>query len=264
MRGRNFYGAVSVDKVWDDEDGGDIVTFHHGSITHGVQIQSPDLREEPLSYYGRETGIGRALTSLESKPNARAGIVGMGAATVAAYGRKGHTFRFYEINPMVPEIARQHFTYLADMEARGGNVEVVMGDARLSLEREPPQQFDVLLLDAFSGDSVPVHLLTREAFEIYLRHMKPGGIIAVHVSNTYLLLAPVVENIASVLGMKTTRFSLDSDGFLDGTDYVLLTNDEEFLKKNPPNLEDVLFEQNVDPGVWTDQRYNLYEILNTN
>lgn len=261
MRVRNFYGAVSVEKFFDDEDGADMVRFHHGGITHGVQVLSPELKQQPLSYYGHLSGIGRALDWQMDKPNARAGIVGMGTATVAAYGKKGHTFRFYEINPAVPEIARQHFTYLSDMEARGGKVEVILGDARLSLEREPPQQFDVLLLDAFSGDSVPVHLLTREAFEIYQKHMKPDGIIAVHVTNRYLLLAPVVEKIAATLGYKTTRIITDNEGDLEYTDYVLLTKDEKFLTINPPALDDIRSHKTVNPGLWTDERHNLYQIL---
>jgi spermidine synthase len=263
LRVRNFYGAVSVERHLDDEAGADIVRFHHGGITHGVQVMSPDMRQEPTSYYGHDSGVGRALTRLKLLPNARAGIVGMGTATVAAYGQKGHTYRFYEINPAVPEIARKHFTYLSDMEARGGKVEIVMGDARLSMEREPPQQFDVLLLDAFSGDSVPVHLLTREAFEIYSKHLKPDGIIAVHVTNRYLLLAPVVEKIAEVLGYKTTRIISDNEGYQEYTDYVLLTKDETFLKDNPPNLENIRSEKTANPGVWTDERHNLYQILDT-
>ena len=262
-RVRNFYGAVSVEKIWDEENGGDMVRFHHGGITHGVQVFTPDLQQQPLSYYGHDTGIGRALDSLQDKPEAKAGIVGMGTATAATYGRTGHTFRFYEINPVVPQIARDYFTYLADMEARGGKVEVIMGDARLSMEREPSQQFDVLLLDAFSGDSVPVHLLTREAFEIYQKHMKPDGIIVVHVTNRYLVLAPVIEKIASVVGMKTARFITDAEGDLEYTDYVLLTNNEAFLTDNPGDESASRSEALVQPGVWTDERYNLYQILDT-
>jgi len=263
LRVRNFYGAVSVQKEWDDEDGADIMRFHHGGITHGIQVLSPALQQEPTSYYGRKAGIGLALSQLKDKPDARVGVVGMGTATVAAYGQRGHNFRFYEINPAVPLIARQYFTYMSDMEKRGGTLDVIMGDARLSMEREAPQQFDVLLLDAFSGDSVPVHLLTRDAFEIYLKHMKPNGIIAVHVTNRYLVLAPVVEKVAASLGLKTTRIVNDPEGDLDYTDYVLVTNDEAFLAANPPFTEDSRSDTKVNASLWTDKSYNLYQILDT-
>ncbi len=258
-RVRNFYGAVSVEEEWFDEAGGYYRRFHHGGIVHGLQLLTPESRTEPLSYYGHDTGIGRALDSLKDKPDARVGVVGMGTATVAAYGQKGQTFRFYDINPDIVRIAQQQFTFVPDLEARGGKVEIVLGDARLSLEREPPQHFDVLLLDAFSGDSVPVHLLTREAFEIYQRHLNPGGIIAVHVSNRYLTLAPVVEKVAKAAGLKTTRFVTEAEGDLDFTDYVLVTNNEAFLKDNP---EDAMgYEVDWEPRLWTDQDHNLFEIL---
>jgi spermidine synthase len=258
-RVRNFYGTVSVADDFDDEGAG-WRTLYHGGIIHGVQYLSSAWHHEPLTYYGHQTGIGRALLSLEHRADARVGVVGMGTATVAAYGGKGHTYRFYDINPEIVRIARQHFTFLADMERRGGVVEVALGDARRSLQQEVAQQFDLLLLDAFSGDSVPVHLLTREAFEIYRRHMKPGGIIAVHVSNRYLTLAPVIEKVAASIGWKTTRIGTEKDGFNEATDYVLVTNNEAFLQANPSDTE----AGSVEPeaSLWTDQKHNLFEILN--
>ena len=183
----------------------------------------------------------------------------MGAATVAAYGGKGNVFRFYEINPSIVHIARDHFTYLADMEERGATAEIVMGDARLSLEREPPQHFDVLLLDAFSGDSVPVHLLTVEAFKIYQKHMLPSGIIAVHVTNRYLELAPVIEKVAAAVGMKTTRIITEESGDDNFTDYVLVTNNEAFLQAHPADTQG--YEKDLPVSLWTDQNYNLFEVL---
>ena len=230
---RNFYGAISVEKAYDEENACDYVRLHHGGIVHGLQELSPEARTEPLSYYGRTSGIGLALMNLGTRPDVKVGVVGMGAATVAAYGGKGNVFRFYELNPAIEPIARQYFTYLSDMEERGGKAEVVMGDARLSLEREPPQHFDVLLLDAFSGDSVPVHLLTVEAFQIYAKHMREDGIIAVHVSNRYLELAPVVEKLAAAIHMKTTRIVTEAESDDEFTDYVLVTNNAAFLKAHP-------------------------------
>jgi hypothetical protein len=151
------------------------------------------------------------------------------------------------------------------MEKRGGKMEIVVGDARLALDREPPQNFDVLLLDAFSGDSVPVHLLTREAFVIYQRHMKPGGIIAVHVTNRYLSLAPIIRQIAADIGMKTTRIETDTEGDHDITDYVLVTNNQPFLEANPNESpwEEPELELPNSP-IWTDRRHNLFEILEKN
>lgn len=255
---RNFYGVISVEENFDDEGAG-WRTLYHGGIIHGYQYLSDHWRNEPLSYYGHDTGVGLALLSLKDHADARVGVVGMGTGTVAAYGGKGQVFRFYDINPGIVRIARQHFHFLEDMEGRGGTVEVALGDARQSLEREEPQRFDVLLLDAFSGDSVPVHLLTREAFEVYRRHMKPDGIIAVHVSNAYLALAPVVERVAGTVGMKTTRVLTPLDGFDEATDYVLVTNNETFLNANPP--DDPEKDEPEAPTLWTDRRHNLFEIL---
>lgn len=256
---RNFYGAVSVEETFDAEQGGKYLEFHHGGIVHGKQWLLPDWREEPLSYYGRHSGVGRALTFLKDKPGARVGVVGMGTATVAAYGKKGDTYRFYDINPDIVRLSRQHFTYANDFEARGGKLEIILGDARLSLEREAPQHFDVLLLDAFAGDSVPVHLLTKEAFEIYKGHMNPDGIIAVHISNRYLTLSPVIEKVAAATGYQTSRIIDPEDDPIDLTDYILVTNNQAFLKANPPDFEG--FETKLQVQLWTDQRHNLFEIL---
>jgi len=264
-RVRNFYGTLSIEQEWDTETGEEYLQLYHGGIVHGRQNLGEANRQEPVSYYGRHTGIGRAIESFKASPDARIGVVGMGAATVACYGLKRHTLRFYEINPEIVRLAKSRFTYLSDMEKRGGKMEIVVGDARLALDREPPQNFDVLLLDAFSGDSVPVHLLTREAFVIYQRHMKPGGIIAVHVTNRYLSLAPIIRQIAADIGMKTTRIETDTEGDHDITDYVLVTNNQPFLEANPNESpwEEPELELPNSP-IWTDRRHNLFEILEKN
>lgn len=257
---RNFYGVISVEDEFDDEDRG-WRKLYHGGILHGTQYLAETWRNEPLSYYGHKTGVGLALLTLNDKPDARVGVVGMGTGTVASYGTKGQVYRFYDINPDIVRFARRHFHYLEDLEKRGGIVEVKLGDARLSLEHDAPQQFDALLLDAFSGDSVPVHLLTREAFEIYRRHMKPDGIIAVHVSNRYLTLAPVVERVAASVGMKTTRVLTEMEGFDEATDYVMVTNNEAFLKAHPPDEPET--EELEAKTLWTDRKHNLFECLMT-
>ena len=257
---RNFYGVISVEDDYDD-DGQGWRTLYHGSILHGRQFLSEAWDDEPLSYYGHETGIGKALLSLKDRPDARVGIVGMGAGTVAAYAQKDQVYRFYDINPDIVRLAKTRFRYLKDLESRGAKLEIALGDARLSLEHEESQHFDVLLLDAFSGDSVPVHLLTREAFEIYQRHMKPDGIIAVHVSNRYLALAPVIKRVADSVGMRTTRVLTDLEGFDEATDYVLVTNNQAFLMSNAPETPDT--EEPAATTLWTDRRHNLFECLLT-
>lgn len=257
-RVRNFYGAISVSE---DYDPGLEVSFRklsHGTITHGIQNMGK-WKEIPITYYGKETGVGLALETLKDNPTARVGVVGMGAGTVACYGKPGQVYRFYDINPDIVRLAKKDFTYLDDMEKRGAKLEIVIGDARLSLERELPQQFDVILLDAFSGDSVPVHLLTKQAFEIYKHHLKPNGIIAVHVTNTYLRLAPVVKKVADAIGMKTTRVETEQDGDDYSTDYVLVSNNEAFLTAHPEQPSD---DPKIDVPVWTDTYHNLFGILN--
>jgi SAM-dependent methyltransferase len=260
-RVRNFYGTVYVDEDYDTGLENEYRTLTHGGIVHGMQNLGNLYREEPVTYYGRHTGIGRALGRLAGQKGAKVGIVGLGAGTAACYAQAGHDFRFYEINPDVVRLARKHFTYLADAEKRGSTVATVIGDARLMLEREPNQQFDVLLLDAFSGDAIPMHLLTREAFEIYHRHMKPDGIIVVHVTNSYLILAPVVKKQADAMGWKTTRVITAQMGDDDDTDYMLVTQNEAFLKNTPADEPED--EPKLDVPLWTDRYHNLFQILLT-
>ncbi|MBX3502439.1 MAG: fused MFS/spermidine synthase [Alphaproteobacteria bacterium] len=179
----------------------------HGTIIHGRQFLSPGRRREAAGYYRREGGGGRAVEARMEHGPARIGVVGLGAGALAAYGRDGDTMRFYEINPAVIAMARRDFTYLGDSRAA---IETVLGDARLVLEREPPQRYDVLAIDAFSGDAIPVHLLTLEALDVYLRHLAPEGILAFHVSNKFLVLPPVVGALARARGLQA-RYVGDRD-----------------------------------------------------
>lgn len=164
----------------------------HGKTLHGLQCPDPSRVALPTSYYGEQSGVGRAWRALSTAPR-RIGLVGLGIGTLTTYARTGDYVHIYEINPEVIRLATKEFKYLTNC---AGKVEVTLGDARLSLEREPPQNFDLLVLDAFSSDAIPVHLLTREAFAIYERHLNPSGVIAVHVSNTSMNLEPVVVNLA--------------------------------------------------------------------
>ena len=231
---RNFYGGLRVQDSG-DKDVDRRRTLIHGTIMHGKQFLHPDLKSEPSSYYTRSSGIGRLIEMMHpSVSPIRVGIIGLGAGTLATYGSKGDVYRFYDINPGVIAIAQRDFTYLKDSDA---TIELSLGDARLSLERESPQQFDVLAVDAFSSDAIPVHLITKEAVAVYLRHMKPDGVIAFHVTNRYLNLVPVVEGIAHELGLHALWIEdpgLDALG--NASSWVLLATDPARL--NDPRLAD--------------------------
>jgi hypothetical protein len=196
---RNFYGVLRVrDEQMQTEESSDsssrsrVISFRrlvNGTITHGLQFLDPNSRDEPTTYYSRESGVGLVFRAEGKMNSLQVGAVGLGAGTIAAYGRTGDRFTFYEINPLVVRVANQDFTFLHDSAAK---ITSVLGDARLSLQNEAPQNFDLLVVDAFSGDAIPIHLLTREAFALYFRHLKPDGLLLVHISNSHLDLQPVV------------------------------------------------------------------------
>jgi len=195
---RTFYGLVSVYERFPDDASRTVRVMRHDAIVHGAQLVRRDLRRHPLGYYGDHSGPDRAFKSLPPGPPRRVGIIGLGVGTLAAYARPGDTFRFYEINPLVERLARARFSFLADSPA---TIDVVLGDARLSLERESPQQYDMLFVDAFSGDAIPVHLITQQAIEIYLRHLANDGLLLFNVSNRHVDLQPILAGVAD-------RFSL--------------------------------------------------------
>jgi SAM-dependent methyltransferase len=229
----------------------------HGVIMHGEQYLTESKRRTPTTYYSATSGAGRALKAMAS-PDLRVGVVGLGTGTLAAYGRPGNVFRFYEINPQVVDIAQRHFTFLGDSPAK---IEIALGDARLSMEREAPQNFDLLAIDAFSSDSIPVHLLTRESMAVYLRHLKPDGVIAFHVTNRFLDLAPVVKRIADEQKLHTMLIPDEDGDEASSTDWVLLTRNQALLEK--PELAKFRKEIGDIPGlrVWTDDFNNLFQIL---
>jgi spermidine synthase len=187
------------------------------------------------------------------------GIIGLGTGTLAAYGSKGDVYRFYDINPAVVTIANRDFSYLKDSEA---TIETALGDARLTLEREPPQGFDLLVVDAFSSDAIPVHLLTAEALAIYLKHMKPGGIIAFHVTNRYLDLVPVAQGLADAHGLHATMiYDPTDDGMTSVSDWVLLSDSKTALE--PAQISEVAvdIEPRPDLKLWTDDFNNIVQVL---
>jgi hypothetical protein len=193
---RNFFGVLKVRYLRADT-GEEYYGLTNGRISHGGQFKEPEHHRVPMLYYHVDSGVGKVLAQHDPQYPRRVGVIGLGAGTIAAYAEPKETFRFYDINPQVLIYAERIFTYLDDARNRGATVEIVEGDARLTLESEPPQNFDVLVLDAFNSDSIPAHLLTLEAFELYLRHLQdPNGVLAVHISSNHLELSPVVRAAA--------------------------------------------------------------------
>ena len=257
---RNFYGTLRVKDTGAETESGSVRRLMHGVIMHGEQYLAPARRNEPTTYYGPAAGIGIAIKASQSQsPAVRVGVVGLGAGTLAVYGRAGDTFRFYEINPDVIDVARREFSFLNDSKAK---VETVLGDARLAMEREQPQQYDVLAIDAFSSDSIPVHLITSQAMAVYLRHIKPDGIVAFHVTNRFLQLAPVVKRIADEYKLHVALIVDEAEeNDLAKTDWMLVTRNPALLERK--EIADVAAEITEIPGLrlWTDDFNNLFQIL---
>jgi SAM-dependent methyltransferase len=246
-RVRNFYGVIEVlDDQYRNEP---YILLRHNGILHGMQAKDPAQRMNTTAYYDPESGIGRLLTSLRARP-IRMGAVGLGAGTLAAAGKPGDVIRFYEIDADVERIAREHFTFISGSPAA---VEVILGDARLSLERQADQNYDVLALDAFSGDGIPFHLMTRQAMETYLRHVRPDGVIAFHISNRHLNLAPVVAGLANHFGLHSIYINDD-----DAT-WALLARQPASLDGARPFASPDLVPQT--PRLWTDDYASLLPIL---
>jgi hypothetical protein len=256
LMARNFYGGLRVneyDRGTDDENR----MLVHGTVDHGMEFTRPGRRQEHITYYSPGSGISLAIRYLRRSPM-RIGVIGLGAGSLASFAEPGDVVRFYEINPLVETIARSKFFYLGECR---GKAEVVLGDGRLALEREPAQNYDLLVADAFSGDAVPVHLLTVQALEVYFRHLKPTGILALNITNTHLELAPVIEKLAAA----------------SGKHLVIVTNEPDDERKfhrarwalvsskpiTSPAILAAADEPVTRPGlrVWTDDYSNLFQIL---
>ena len=263
-RQRNFYGVVSVWEVDRNEPLADRLRMKHGAILHGEQFLRAARRGMTFNYYAPESGIAHALLALQKrKPSLRVGVVGLGIGTLAAFARPGDRFTFYEINPAVRRMAEQYFYYLGDARDRGAEIDIVMGDARLALDRQPPQNFDLLVLNAFSGDSVPVHLLTREAMQIYGRHLARDGVIAVNATNSYLYLFPLARALAEDAGLGWRRVfaTEDEPKFRTRSNWVIISGDQTLLDElpnipPPPPLKD-----DFAITAWTDQKNDLFGVM---
>ncbi len=257
---RNFYGTLRV-KDFGDPDTDGVRRLMHGVIMHGEQFLAPKRRMQPTTYYTPDSGIGRIINiKSEASPSLRVGVVGLGTGTLAAYGRKGDFYRFYEINPQVIDLARDEFFYLRESPAQ---IETLLGDARLTMEREPAQHYDVLVIDAFSSDSIPAHLITMQAMGIYLKNTKPDGVIAFHVTNRFLDLAPIVKRIADEQGLHTVLVVDEADTADDSakTDWVLVSRNAATLSAPKIGEKAVVIGEIPGLRLWTDSFNNLFKIL---
>jgi SAM-dependent methyltransferase/MFS family permease len=261
---RGFYGVLRVKEYGSPGENSHLRRLVHGAIMHGEQYMSVERRRFITTYYQETSGIGVAIKSRQERPGPiRVGVIGLGTGTIAAYGRAGDVYRFYDIDPRVMRLAKEEFSFLGDSAAK---VELALGDARLTLEREPPQGFDVLAVDAFSSDAIPVHLITKEALGIYLRHVKSDGIVAFHVSNRFLDLIPVVARLAKEHGAHAVLVRDDPDDEDDSlrskSDWVLVSRDAAALKREAiveGGAEEP--EERPEWRTWSDDYSNLIQIL---
>ena len=255
---RNFYGVLRVKEYGTAGQPDHLRRLLHGTIMHGEQYLTGAARRELTSYYQVTSGIGKAIAAKQAGGPIRVGVIGLGTGTLAGYGRKGDVYRFYDINPDVVTIAQREFGYLGDSEAK---IEIALGDARLTLEREAPEKFDILAVDAFSSDAIPVHLITKEALDVYLRHMKPDGIVAFHVSNRFLNLGPVVARIAKAAGVVAVNVYEKGEEDKTQSDWVLVSRDPKAL--DAPLIKEVSEPVEEQPSwrLWTDDYNNLVQVL---
>ncbi len=271
---RNFYGVMRVLESGSNDRRPPHIKLYHGGINHGLQAKDPKREFFPNCYYAAHSGVGLAIRRHPIRTAQRdgstegfhIGIIGLGTGSLSAYQGEYDRYRYYEIDPDVETLARDHFTYL---DRRGNHTEVVIGDARISLERElhksGSQQFDILAMDAFSGDAIPIHLLTMEAFELYRQHLKPDGILAIHISNKFFDLQPLLYGTARALEMEPLVVFRERDPSLliKRSRWILLSNNTEFLSH--PRVLAYIDEWPDDIAerqmVWTDDFANLLELL---
>ncbi len=252
----------------------DRLVLVHGSTLHGFQYQQAEKRHIPTMYYTRESGVGRAILHhpryRDGTAPFRMGVVGLGVGTLSYYARQGDYLRYYEIDPKVVQIADQYFTFDEDARKRGVDLEVYLGDARIVMEQQlaggRSEQFDLLVIDAFSSDAIPAHLLTRECFQVYQKHLAPGGVLAIHISNRHVDLSPVLRAAAESLHMQARPLNYSPGNgqtadVLYASKWHLVTSNQDFLsqpelglspQKPPPDEKTIL---------WTDDYNNLFKVL---
>jgi hypothetical protein len=254
---RNFYGILRVTDLPDPH--GELRELTHGRIKHGSQYLEQAWRDRPISYYGPHSGVAMALNALPERAR-RIAVVGLGTGTMAAWGRPGDLIRFYEINPLVETIATTWFTFLPDSKAK---TEVVLGDARIQMDHEQ-SVFDFIVVDAFSSDAIPLHLLTAEAANIYRQHLTPGGLLLFHISNRSLNLEPVIRGIAQHLDWNATQILAQDNPATgeDGSNWVILTENLELLHNIAQGAPHVGWtDPTRKPILWTDDFASLWHVL---
>jgi spermidine synthase len=271
---RNFYGTVAVkERRFAQEPERNDRVFFSGNVTHGQQFLSDALRHVPTTYYARDSGIGETLQwAMSQKPSLSVALIGLGAGTLANYARHADAYDFYEINPAAVRIAQEWFDNLSTCKA--GKQNILLGDARLRMEQLPKDRlYDVIVLDAFTGGSVPIHLLTREAFQIYRDHLKPDGHIAINITNAYLNLYPIVKAQAEVLGMahRHKYQNVDAVRNVRRNLHFIMTHDQTYLKAYPSVNREIRDDQGRllrhepydQPGLrlWTDQFSSIAPIV---
>ncbi len=266
---RNFYGVLRVSA--NEDANGKYISLSHGRIEHGNQYIDEDLRRDATTYYGLGTGVelairlhpGRQADNPDER-SLRIGAVGLGAGTIAALGQPMDHIKFYEINPDVLKVAQERFTYLSDSAAK---TDVILGDARIMLEAEltngGAEQFDILIIDAFSSDSIPVHLITRECCDLYRKHLKHDGLLLFHISNRYLDLEPITRALAKHLDWNAISIDSDGDDSLGvySATWIIITSNEEFLAQEEIQGAQTPWEDNVAPRLWTDDFASLWQIM---
>lgn len=258
---RDFYGTIRVFEMPSPDAKGKIRCLSHVGTRHGQQYLDPGRRTTPTIYFTHRTGIGMLLDELADRPPRRMAIIGLGAGTLATYGRPGDLIRYYELSPRMIDVAKEDFTFLSDSKAK---TEVVPGDARLSLERETDEPFDILVGDAFSSDAIPAHMLTREAFQLYARRLKPDGVLALNVSTRHLDLGPLVKGLAESIGKQAIQIptALGDDGEALNARWILITSDKALLER--PKLKAVSEDPSggrPSPRLWTDDYSNLLQVM---
>jgi SAM-dependent methyltransferase len=256
VRTRNFYGTLQIADSGSGDD--KIRSLYNGKVLHGIQYQTPVQSRIAAAYYPPESGIGQAMRWLPHQQPWRVGVVGLGTGTIAVYGRPGDSFRFYDINPAVIDVAWRYFHFLSESAAK---VETVQADGRLGLQREPTHSLNMIALDAFSGDSIPIHLLTREAFQMYFDRLAPGGVVVIHVTNRYLDIASVVAALAADLRkpLVIVHNPQDAPRHIQAADWAIVADRREDLADLEPFNNAGVTSRKAP--VWTDDYSNLFEIL---
>lgn len=257
---RNFYGVLRVEDRAVENPTLAKRLLRHGAIDHGFQFLAPEKQQWPTAYYGNESGVGLALTHFARADGRRIGVVGLGTGTLLTYGKANDYFRVYDIDPAVVELAQTYFSYIKNTAAR---YDIVVSDARLALEREAPQAFDILVLDAFSGDAIPMHLLTEQALQLYLRHLRPDGVLAIHITNHYLDLRPLVSGMAKRAGYDYLLVQSEPSEQMGWyrADWALLSKNQSFMQQPVLQKFKDVSAAPVESIIWTDDFSNMFRLL---